>query len=96
MNIDIKEIDRLKKFLYSDRDVNCDKCFDNFELHKCEDSDICQKYTPNYIFYGEKTINLVTDLFDTIEYLLKNYTLLPKNIIDISDELEPYLEKLEE
>lgn len=71
MIIDLENIENLKHFLFDnaneDQLERCSKCCNNPELFKCENYEICKRYAP--IMIDDKTKVLVSDLFDTIQYL---------------------------
>jgi len=75
MIIDLNEFDKLKKFILFEpfdsksyltkqcRECNLD------ENTKCEYKEICLKYCPISEEYND--YNLIVDLFDTIEFIMK-------------------------
>jgi hypothetical protein len=77
MILNQQQIDRLKEFLLKEPTeeelVRCNECWGwKNSIEKCENGDICQRYTPTDFKNLEGTENLVKDLFDTIENLLNN------------------------
>lgn len=82
MIIDLKEIEKLRKFIFneigllSEEAQICHECWNNIKKYKCKDYDFCQKYTPitvgRNITDQDGMTNLINDLFDTIKYLMKS------------------------
>jgi len=79
MIIDLNEFDKLKKFIFEE-DINethpysteyCLQCIPEENTNnKCEYQKMCLRYPT--ISNREDYYNLVKDLFETIEYLIKN------------------------
>lgn len=72
----IEDVKKLKKFLFDpvseEQQNNCNRCRlnykDNVGCEPCEDVDLCLRYTPCEIGDDEKTMNVINDLIETIEY----------------------------
>jgi len=78
MIIDLTEFNKLKKFIFEE-DINethpyfteyCYECEHPEENNKCEYQKMCLRYY--LISLREDYYYLVKDLFETIEYLIKN------------------------
>jgi len=81
MIIDLNEFDKLKKFIFEEEeDINdkhpflteyCSQCIPEENTNnKCEYQKMCLRYPT--ISNREDYYNLVKDLFDTIEFMMKN------------------------
>jgi len=74
MILDERDIENIKSFVFDESTEEelemCNKCGFTEEINKdCVYKDICTRYSP--IEIGDESMNLVRDLFDTIDYLVE-------------------------
>jgi len=74
MILDERDIENIKGFILNESTEDelemCNKCGFTKEINEdCVYKDICARYSP--IEIGDESMNLVRDLFDTIDYLVE-------------------------
>jgi hypothetical protein len=89
MILDERDIENIKSFILNESTEEelemCNKCGFTEEINEdCVYKDICARYSP--IEIGDEMMELVVDLFDTIDYLIETKNKLILNSLACREE----------